>query len=728
MENRRFAERTGLVWLLIVLLSTMLIAPGWAMAEEAGDDYVLDATVVTATKTGETELQETPISISVFDDDFLKNSKSYNLTDLAMFTPNVEISSVAGVAAGYIRGIGTRNTGVGGEANVAYYIDGVYNERMLGATADFLDVERVEILRGPQGTLYGRNATGGAINVISKRPSNELELEARGEYGSFNRTRLEAMVSGPIVKDKLKVRGFISDIKSDGYVNNLSGEDLYDTDSLSIRGALEWNPTGNIDVILRGDTAESRPHGNPVKNFSSTGYAGALGYTPPSDYWDARINTVQQADIEASNLSGTVIANLSGDTYFRSITGYGTWKGISDTDWDGSQYDLYSAWASTDVEQVSQELQLDGTNGPFKWVAGLYYYNMTDDALYKYDINYALFALNIPILYPVDWIVDATVESTAYAAFGSVTYNLTDKLALTTGLRYSYDEKELDSDLTTIDTVLVTTVTTSTRDDDHWEDLSPKFGVDYQMDADTLVYGVVSKGFKSGTYVPWNPATIGVKVDPETLWNYEVGVKRDWLNKRLRTNVAAFFMDYEDMQLETQVGGQPGVDNAGESEILGLELETYARVMPSLTLNAAVSYLDSEFKDYTTTDRFNVLRDASGNRLPNIPEWKMAFGATQVFDLNQYGFLTLRGDLVWSDEVYFNAFEDSALSQESTTTINALAKYETPEGMWSVELYGKNLTNEETANNVQVTMGSANDIVKSLNPPMTLGFAVSIKY
>ncbi len=701
---------------------------GEAVTDDGAGDYVLDVTKVTATKTGETDLQETPISITAFDSDFLLDTQSFRLADISLYTPNTSFASQAGVVVGFIRGIGSVNTGAGGEASVAMYVDGVYSERMLNASFDFLDVERIEVLRGPQGTLYGRNATGGAFNIITKRPTDELEVLTRIETGSFGKFRVDATAAGAVVENRLRGRITVVRNVRSGYVENLVGENPYNEEYTSLRSAIEILPTDNIDVLLLGDFTEAADVlGTPGKNITPNGVAGSWPenpYTPPAEFWDAKFDWIGEPPESLKNYggSGTVTLSLPKGLALKSITAYREWNGTALLDADGTDLLLFHDILTTDMKQFSQEIQLSGTHAGLSWLAGFFYYKMDDNAIYNYDLTYSLgqeFIMNL----------DAKVSTEAYAGYVNATYNISPRLGVSAGIRYSFEEKGVDS-ITTFSAFGNDRRDVDKRD---WDDWSPSFSVNYRASEQVFLFGVISKGFKSGTFVPWNNLDVGINLEPEIVWNFEIGAKTDWFGQRLRANVAAFYMDYKDIQVQTIIAPVPTFENAAKARIIGTELELLARPLSSaLLFNSTLSYLNTRYDDFLTQDAWGTPMDASGNQFSYIPEWKVTFGAQDTYQMWSLGFVTLRMDLAWTDTVFFDVLEDDALSQRPVAILNALVKWESPDGRWRLELFGKNLTDEETVSNKQYIMTNSavvpttpenGDIVAILNPPRTFGIA-----
>ncbi|MBW2370276.1 MAG: TonB-dependent receptor, partial [Deltaproteobacteria bacterium] len=531
-------------------------------------DYILEDTVVTATKTGATNIQDTAMSITAYDVEQINNTHSTKLTDLSQYIPNVQIEPYAMYTIGYIRGVGTKALENGGEQNVAFYLDGVYLDKGYGAGSDFFDVQRVEVLRGPQGTLYGRNATGGAINIITKEPSDELELKFGLEVGNFNKRRVDAAISGPIVKDKIKARFSISNSEHDGYIKNIVGPDLMDQDFTGVRGVIQFTPTDNVDIRIGGDYQKKDEHIFIWKLLDSSGGLGAAAAAAgipastliPGDFWTVSTDAPANDELENWGISANVTIDLPNDMTLRSTTAFRKYeRTYLPHDMDGSLFDAITITYDDRSDQFSQELQLNANWSRFKWILGLFYYCSEQEwPLLDLFYGYAIPGWHIY------WSED--VKTDAWAGFGSLTYAITDKLNLTTGLRYSYEEK----DYIFLESHNYSALFPYGRDEDlsdSWDDVSPKFQIDYRLNDDAFFFAMVTKGFRSGGFARnrISPPTI----DQEILWSYEAGFKTDWFNDRLRINGSAFYYNYEDMVVNAVVNigstGDVEFQNAAES-------------------------------------------------------------------------------------------------------------------------------------------------------------------
>ncbi|MBW2369568.1 MAG: TonB-dependent receptor [Deltaproteobacteria bacterium] len=729
--RNRFFGRVGQIqaaFLLMVVVVLLFGIPGHTRAEEEAEDYMLEETTVTATKVGETKLQETPMSITAFSDEHLKGTHAFNLTELSQFVPNAQFDLRGPFVTGFIRGIGSVNLWMSGSQKVGFYLDGLYLLKGFGANADFFDVERIEVLRGPQGTLYGRNSVGGSVNIITKRPSDEFELKIGVEAGNYDKVRVDGMISGPIVKDKVKVRLSFSDSAHDGYVDNLIGSNPYDEDYTAMRGALQFTPTDKVEIRLGADYRKSDNHAFPNKLIYDQGVFGGLlapmfgipnSVLIPEDFWEVRHDVSQDDDEELWGVSGSVDIELSDSMALHSITGYREYERYYIIDMDGSVLPLSHAALLENVQQFSQELQLDGNWNRWKWILGGYYYHADDDA--PFVENRLEFLGPGFVLYN-----KSNIVTDAYALFANVIYDINDKLSLDAGVRYSYEEKKIDFEQSTsFPHPFLPSFTL--EEEDNWSAITPKFGVNYRATDDMLLFGTISRGFKSGGFFPTNPPGTSIDLDPEFIWSYEIGLKSDWFDRRLRANLTAFWSDYTDIQESGGVQGVPIVTNAAEATVKGAELELLARPVPPLTLSCSVSYLDAKYDEFITVDSSGNVVDVSGNTLIYAPEWKLNLGAQYVIPVYDYGFLTLRGDLTWTDDQhFFSALNNPLAGQEAYTLVNGRVRFETAGGHWSFDIYGKNLGETEYLRNVMAL--TPLDPVGNIGPPRTFGIQVVYEY
>jgi len=475
----------------IGVMCAMLFFTHSALAEgdvaDETDDYTLEDTVVTATKTGETNLQETPIAITAFSEEALKTRGTFNLMELG--SPNLNVMAGQGEQNFYIRGIGSENNSYLKEPNVGIYIDGVYMEKGLGAMADFIDVERVEILRGPQGTLYGRNSTGGAINLLTAPPTDEFYAKVMIEAASFSKFRIDTTVSGPIVEDKLNARITANSNQWDGHYNIIGTPNDQSNESKTVKAALDFKVSDTVNFVLRGDYEDSKsltPFGNFVNdaelaamgpmwwNIVTLGIPGVIpgfnpGNTKPYSFVTAdgfydvvAVDPQSHYNKENYGLSGHLTVKLPFDANLRSVTSYrGFYRDVLSNNAFGA---FAPALQEDDVKTFTQELQLDGKAGSLNYLVGLYYYQLRQELTIDQD---AIF------FNPLAAHLIADIGTDAYAFFSTFSYTLFDRFSLSAGLRYSYEEKTIDSSDTK---GFFPTVFTNKEGD--WDALTPKFSAE----------------------------------------------------------------------------------------------------------------------------------------------------------------------------------------------------------------------------------------------------------
>ncbi len=695
-------------------------------------DYTLEDVVTTATKTGETKIQETPIAISAFSEETLKNTGVMDMRDLTQWVPNAEFPNFRGEPQAFIRGVGNIVSGFyGGESNVAYYLDGAYLEGGYGANTDFIDVQRIEILRGPQGTLYGRGANGGAINIITQDPTDEVHLSSSLEYASFDKFRLDASLSGPIVKDKLKGRLSISHNQQDGYLENKgTGSDAEDSNYTGVRGKLYFTPSNIVDIRLSADYYETDNKGSGYKLITSDGFfATGLGAKVADGFYDFYSDVDSYDKMKVSGVSANASIKLPKNMLIRSITTVRSYERDLLYDNDGTDLDLITNKSSEEVEQFSEELQLQAQWDSWQWVAGIFLHKQTSEYT---ELIQSFPASMLGSALDETWGFDgpSSFETKSYAGFANLKYAATKRLNLEAGIRYSKDEKKMATALIADYGSTGTSEINATNEAD-FESVTPKIGLDYQVCDNALVYASAARGFRPGHFDLNNTLygfTGDSRIEPEYTWSYEAGIKTDWFDNRLRANLTAFYIDYKDMQVSTIVNGYSISSNAAEASIKGVELELLARPLPAVTLNATASYLNGQYDNFTAIDPYDSTAtvDVSGNQLAYAPEWKLCLGAQYVFELSQ-GFLTFRGDVSWKDKTYFNQYELDATSQDAYALLNALIRFETRKGNWAVDLYAKNLTGEEYYTNEQLGLDSS-DVIALVGQPRTFGIKLTYKF
>ncbi len=601
--------------------------------------------------------------------------------------PNANFINLGGFSQAFIRGVGNTSQGaaIGGETNISFYLDGVYLERGMGANTEFFDVERIEVLRGPQGTLYGRNATGGAVNIITRMPTDEVDFKAGVTVGNYDKIRADASLAGPIVSGKVAGRISASINKHDGYVKNLIGPDLQDENSYGIRGKLSITPSDSIRIDLAADYYEQNNNGTVNQlEYDPNNAWPTLTAPVPEDFWSANVNGPVYDNAESYGLSATIAIDLPHDMTFRSITAYRNWE--RDFLWDADN----NLPARVDLvlhdyfDTFTQEVQLDGKLDRLSWQTGFFYYELDN----QWGGDFYFDAL-LPGLVRSP---ELDLHTKAWAAFLNITLAVSDRLNVNAGIRYSDERKHAIT--TQASTIPPSVIVRDTKGS--WDDWSPKVSIDYSPSDDVMLYASVSKGFRAGQIADNNPPPYSRLVNPEKLWAYEVGAKTKWADDRVRANVTAFYYDYQDLQQTTVIDAVSVVTNASSAEIKGVELEMTAMVTSELTLFGNFSYMDSEYKDFVDVSPYNNAPvDVSGNRLRYAPKTKAMLGASYDILLGNSGTLTLRGDVSFIGDIHFSSLNTDDLKQDSYTLVNANMTYRNEDSPWSVMVYGKNLTKEK---------------------------------
>jgi len=683
--------------------------------------------VVTARRRSES-LQDVPVAVSAFSTESLNQRSVTNIAGLASYVPNVELN--AGNPNGgstalqaFIRGVGQSDYLFPNDPGVGLYVDGVYISRTIGGLLDLADIDRIEILRGPQGVLYGKNTIGGAINVFTNLPDGTTRGAVEAITGRFSRRDVKAFVTFPIT-DTLSAKVSGAYIRRDGYGRQvLTGNELGNDNRQVLGGALRWRPSAGVDIVLRGD----------YTNTDQAGQAGTLGRLyawdvpleglyknvlvpilnpqlglPANSRLDNRYIASSRYDsfgtapaFDRSKIWGFSLSaniDLSDSVTLKSISAYRDLTAAIARDTDHTPYTLVSTSTRDKQNQFSQELQLVGTsfNKRLNWLIGAYYLDEYAEDINKVDIlsgtlpNFG-FELNI--------IPENRIKVTSKAAFAHASFAITDKFNISGGLRWSDDKKvynQFHFRPLTGEVIVNRTLRNS------WDALTYKAGIDYKPIENVMVYASVSRGFKSGGWSPRvNSGTDGtLPFDPEFLLTYELGAKTSWFDRRLTVNVAAFTSAYTDIQLSVlrPSGNSLAVNilNAGEARVKGFELEVVARPLHGLTLSGTLSHLDTRYTklDPTVTDvrRTDPLREA--------PRWSSTLGAQYRIEVGNLGAVTLRGDATYKSRVLkdFNASEQ--IYAEGYWLLAGRIAYN-PRDNIEVALFGTNLTNKSYISNAQ---------------------------
>lgn len=772
--------------LCILLAAT----PEFSLAQSA-----LEEIVVTARRTEES-LQQTPVAVTALSAETLEMSQIVDVADIQRSTPNLTISTGAPASPGFavisMRGQSNLNSNSASDPAIGIYVDGVYIARAAGSLLDLEDAERVEVLRGPQGTLFGRSTTGGAISVTTKQPEDSFKALASAEVGNYNHRSLRGMVNVPLVDDRLAARVTYKYTDREGYARNkILGQDLNDMqDNQFVRGQLKYtDPSGIWDLTLAGDYNEYETGGQMMGLRGANPLVlGARAVTlqpyiqTNSSFYDNYGQQLTQVNadfypheaFEAFGYSAKLNVDL-GIAQLESITAYRELDTFGSNDLDGVPERVLYSFTEYTQEQISQEFKFSGDiTEQLSWVGGVYYFEESGD---ESSISESFGFL--PGRQPTRNLGD--VESTSKAIYGQVYYNFTEDLRLTAGYRKTWDERIAVIKNKSIynPPVEVCSVLPAQRDDGVTckQTREVKFdypayvvGLDYQLTDDIFVYANTSQASMSGG---WNLRLGSAPAfEPEENKAIEVGIKADWLDSRLRTNLAIFRNKGSDVQrvvntvYDLGLGPQSTsyVNNAGDTVIDGVELEVTALPWEGMTLTAAVGFSDGEYESgsFTETQRVNApttrvgcvaapgsatavdcLVDRSDEIIPTLPEWTFSFAATQVVP-TQLGDLTLHADYSYIDEQAYAP--SSAATQQpaavqaayatanrlnimgARTVINAKANLDIQNTGFSVSLWGRNLGDENYITRNQDFFTGLGLATTFVGDPRTYGMTVTYRY
>ncbi len=651
--------------------------------------HAFEQTVVTAAKRGEADIQITPMAVSVLPAADLQNVESHNIEQIAGLAPSVTFSQNAGFSQVTIRGIGTNAVFAGSDPSSAVYADGVYLARPAMVLADFLDLERIEIVRGPQGTLYGRNAVGGAINLVTKAPSSSLEASADITAGNYDDFRTQVRVSGPLIRDRVMASGaFLRGVRT-GYVNDLNHPDhpLGGEDVTAGRGQVRIVMSPRSELLLSGDVNFS----DPIPLSYSKVLAVKPGFTldNPPDLHDVRTSTLAGSRNLQSAAAARLTLSLSPATTVTSLSAYRTLDYDLLVDADISELPLVSSHVHETQHQLSEELTVTHRRNRLAWIGGLFLFDEDDR-----QPTVAAFQSTL-----LDNILNPHVDARSAALFGEAKVDLASRMSATVGLRFSDESKTIvNSGQRSTQELPITVVAgtayayTDAISNAAW---TPKLGLDIRVRPDLFVYGSATRGFKSGGFNLTSPVA-GRGYAPEWAWSYEAGLKSTVAGGRASLSLSAFHTDYTDLQVQTAISpGVIDISNAAAATIDGLEVEATTRVTHGFETGGHLAWLNSRYDRYLAVGVGGVTGDVTGNRLSNAPVWSGRVWLGWDGRLTRQALLSLRGDATWQTTAFFTPFNDSIQQQRPYGILTVSADVKSMRGHWSIGAYARNLTNAD---------------------------------
>ncbi|MDT8320408.1 MAG: TonB-dependent receptor [Xanthomonadales bacterium] len=709
-------------------------------------DGMLEEVIVTARKRQES-LQDVPLSINAFGDEALRAANVVGIDEVARLTPGLFFQFFDDTRPStFIRGLGSRQFDAGSDGSVGIFFDEFYLSRFSGQMTGLYDIDRIEVLKGPQGTLYGRNTIGGAMNIISRDPTAERSGYAEIEYGNLNQLRVEGAISGPLAGERLTGRLAFVKHERDGHLTNLTtGTELQGEDMGAIRGKLRFEASDSLSALFSIEyNSSDRPgtQGEPIAGVFSAAPGISLVKTP--DRRAEFFNEDSRFDRELLTLIGRVEWE-PGPLSITSITGYRNSDLEEFRDLDSTRFDAIGQDTIEESDSISQELRLASTpggvftfNDRLDWVVGLYYFKEDTDRLDRFPFGpdsaissivntFDTLGIPAPILPGVDTFYEDfsnNVDIESFAVFSQATFALTDRLNITGGLRWTRDEKraEIIGNTTRPGLPPIFGDFTVNRDP-NWESVDPKVTIDYQLTPESLLYLTFAEGFKSGgfQFAAFNPEAAGVVFEPEELTSYELGLKSDLWGGRMRLNASGFVYSYENQQLPRIVllpSGSFGqvITNAAESDINGIEVDVSVAPTPGLMLSAGYAYLDATYDKFV----FNEALDFSGNQMPRAPEHSYFVNVDYERPIGS-GTGFVHADWSWQDDIFFEFDEGATIGtrQEAFGLLNVEAGFEMAQ--WRFAAWSKNLTDKTYRSSV---LNFGGNTIEFLGLPRTYGLSV----
>jgi len=640
----------------------------------AKDVKHLDTITVTAQK-AEENVQDVPISISVFDEFSLEDRNIDNVTDIAKYTPGLQIisgnalksaPSIRGLYADYV----TRSSTAG------LYVDGIPITGGTGFDETLIDIERVEVLKGPQGTLYGKNTEVGVINIFTKKPNNELRGKVKGTLGSDNKKEFILTTSGPIIKDQLYVGISGKHYEKDGYVNNTTiGKKTDNREHNYGKINLRWTPTDNLEASLITSKIKYDNGGN------SLGLCNTNDREVSSDFKEYNINEVL---MNALNISYTINNNLS----LHSITAYRDYKekNANDFDYTNNYSRRFHSSANNRYKTLSEELRINYESENIQFISGIF--------LEKSDINYD----KNDDKWWLPSITNTTqdIDGDTKGIFSHLTYGVNEKLSLIGGLRFDNEQKTYKDSSETIE-----------YDED---EISPKIGLTYDLKENMMTYATISKGYRAGGFNTYAPAGYSKTYDKENLYSYEVGLKGSSLDGKLTYDTALYYMKISDMQVDIYVGQQLLKTNAAKATSQGIETSLNYQATDNINLFGGFSYNDIQYDQYN-----DGKKDHSGNRTTYAPKYNYSLGISYRANNGYYANADISG--------YGDMYIDSAneYKRDAYEIVNTKIGYE--QESYDIYLYAKNLFDKNYDTN-----GVYSGIYKIYSPPREVGIQLAYRF
>ena len=729
--------------------------------------------IVVSARGIEEGLQDAPIAVSAFTGETLDYRGVDSLDQIERFVPSLTLQNnpsfggASNSAAIYLRGVGQKEFLPTTEPGVGLYVDGVYVARSVGAILDIVDIDRLEVLRGPQGTLFGRNTIGGAISIATRKPQpgGDFEGSLAAAAGTDSLVHLRGTVHVP-VNERVALRASVASMTQDGYVDRADGIDLGNDDTIAGRVSLAFQPNDDFAALITVDMTRDRENGPamellgidftdlsqlqgvvlappPPMAFIHNVTTAAMGPGQPCAATDPAGNGITSnpaspncydsryigadksnegtapaySETDVFGVSATLDYNLSENLAIKSITAYRELDSDFARDGDHSPHRIAQFEDTLEQDQFTQELQLLGTYDRMNWILGLYYFSEDGDNVNTLDFTVSNFRSG------------GAFDNTSWAAFAQATYDMTDRLHLTLGARYTDEDKAFTPDqiiynnyfagfsnlvppgnpLAALDAPFLqagSRILPLLEKEISISEFTPMANLAFDLSDKVMLYATYSEGFKSGGFTQrvFPPIVAGFTAppgtpdldliptyEPEFVDVLEAGFKMDLLDGQLRLNGAFFKTNYEELQVQVFNSVAPVTQNIGEASIEGFELELSASPAEGWFIEGSLSLLDAE---YDTIDTANTLIFES-NEFERVPETTASLGLSKEFSLSNAGTFLLRADWSYRSETFNDAYNTPLLETDSYSLIDASARWTNRDGDWTVIVSGTNLSDEE---------------------------------
>ncbi|WP_070985648.1 MULTISPECIES: TonB-dependent receptor [Pseudoalteromonas] len=693
----------------------------------------------------EEDLQNTPLSVSVMSREFLEQRALDNLVDAAYFIPNIDITTVgensgcthcAGIT---IRGVGQVDPIPTTDPSVGLYIDGVYHARSAGSIVNFLDIERIEVLRGPQGTLYGKNSIGGAINILTRKVSDQQQVRTQITAGEFNRFDASFLLNQPL-NEQWAARVAVAKFTEDGFVKRLNGDLEGGQDELGVLAKLRYQPSKRLSIEFSLDRQLQNNGSAPsvlskknddadlisLYNLVATG-SPAIEPLPElhtfTDPFLSAATAENENRVSQTGYRGTIDWDINEQLHLKSITSYRTLDAIYGRDFDNNPVNIGFTHDEQTQRQLSQEFNLSGNqNNDFKWLLGLFTIDEHIDYNFRFVFLEGLYQgletlpspldgspLSAPtsiggpnnplnLALDLDNTFNNEVDNQSIALFAHSTYQFAPKWHVTTGARLTWERKkqQVITRLNVADVIAINR-TDSAPDgaiEKSWRVFSPLLGLQYRPTKDFMYFINAARGFKSGGFNGVANSVVSARpFEPEYLTAIELGVRSEWFDSQLRLNGTAFLLEHRDMQLR---GGESGensgveifIDNVGNTRTKGVELEAEALLSKTVNLSFSVSYTDAKF-----TDVGNATEVTKASKLIKTPRWTTALSLRKVWPITNQHNLTTRLSWAYRSDIYNDVFNNEHAKQDALSLLNFYVSYPITQQL-KASFFVTNLTDE----------------------------------